>query len=202
MALKTNPTTIDLIRHGEPVGGKRFRGQVDDPLSELGWQQMWTALDGRTPWQQIVSSPLLRCSDFAREIAQRHQLPLRIEPLFREIGFGVWEGHLPEEIARNDPERYARYRADPMTFMPPGAEPMAKFVARVAQGWGTMLDELRGQHILVLCHAGVIRAVFCHVLGAPPDKLFRIQIDYASLSRFQVVDDQPPALIFHGSKLP
>jgi len=30
-------TTIDLLRHGEPVGGKRYRGQIDDPLSEKGW---------------------------------------------------------------------------------------------------------------------------------------------------------------------
>ena len=34
-------TTIDLIRHGEPVGGRRYRGgRMDDPLSEKGWAQM------------------------------------------------------------------------------------------------------------------------------------------------------------------
>ena len=33
-------TRIDLIRHGEPVGGRRYRGQIDDPLSEKGWKQM------------------------------------------------------------------------------------------------------------------------------------------------------------------
>ena len=27
-------TTLDLIRHGLPEGGTRFRGQRDDPLSE------------------------------------------------------------------------------------------------------------------------------------------------------------------------
>ena len=35
-------TVIDLIRHGEPVGGRRYRGHIDDPLSERGWQQMWS----------------------------------------------------------------------------------------------------------------------------------------------------------------
>ena len=34
------PTTIDLIRHGEPVGGSKYRGQTDDPLSEKGWAQI------------------------------------------------------------------------------------------------------------------------------------------------------------------
>ena len=37
-------TTIDLIRHGEPVGGRKYRGQTDDPLSEKGWAQMWAAV--------------------------------------------------------------------------------------------------------------------------------------------------------------
>ena len=38
-------TIIDLIRHGQPQGGSVYRGHgVDDPLSELGWQQMWKAV--------------------------------------------------------------------------------------------------------------------------------------------------------------
>ena len=38
-------TIIDLIRHGEPVGGQRLRGAQDDPLSALGWQQMRESVD-------------------------------------------------------------------------------------------------------------------------------------------------------------
>jgi len=37
-------TTLDLMRHGEPVGGRRYRGQMDDPLSEKGWAQMRNAV--------------------------------------------------------------------------------------------------------------------------------------------------------------
>ena len=32
-------TLVDFIRHGEPEGGRRYRGNaVDDVLSEKGWQ--------------------------------------------------------------------------------------------------------------------------------------------------------------------
>ena len=59
-------TLIDFIRHGEPEGGRRYRGNaVDDALSEKGWQQMWGAVGDRPPWQQIISSPMRRCSAFA-----------------------------------------------------------------------------------------------------------------------------------------
>ena len=47
-------TVIELLRHGEPVGGSRYRGQLDDALSERGWKQMWQAVGGRPLWQQVA----------------------------------------------------------------------------------------------------------------------------------------------------
>ena len=37
-------TTFDLLRHGEPVGGRMLRGRTDHPLSERGWQQVTEAV--------------------------------------------------------------------------------------------------------------------------------------------------------------
>jgi len=194
-------TVVDLLRHGEPEGGKRYRGQSDDPLSEQGWRQMREALGETAPWQQIVSSPLQRCSAFARAVAEEHGIPISLQPAFKEIGFGAWEGSTPEEIQKRDPEAYRRYRADPLTFMPAGAESMPAFMARVADAWEDLLAAQRGRHVLVVCHAGVIRAVLAAVLGMTPAQLFRIQIGYASLSRIRVAGDGPPSLTFHGGGL-
>jgi alpha-ribazole phosphatase len=58
--------TLDFMRHGEPVGGRKYRGQLDDPLSEKGWEQMRAAVGEAWPWTRIVSSPLLRCSEGSR----------------------------------------------------------------------------------------------------------------------------------------
>ncbi len=195
-------TLVDLLRHGEPLGGRRFRGQTDDPLSEQGWRQMRDAVGDAAPWQHIVSSPLRRCSAFARELADRQQLPFTLEPGFKEIRFGAWEGLTPEEIQCRDGERYRRYRDDPAGFMPDGAESMGEFVARVTQAWESLLSAQQGRHVLLVCHAGVIRAVLGLVLGISPQNLLRIQIDYASLSRIKIGNDQPPALVFHGGSLP
>ena len=196
------PTIVDLLRHGEPQGGRRFRGQTDDPLSELGWRQMRDAVGSMVPWQYIVSSPLQRCCAFARKLADRHRLPFKFEPAFKEIRFGVWEGYTPEQIQLREGENYRRYRENPEVFMPVGAESMADFVQRVVQAWMSLLLDQQGRHILLVCHAGVIRAVLGEVLGIAPKNLFCIQIEYASLSRIKVVHGQPPGLVFHGSKLP
>jgi alpha-ribazole phosphatase len=86
--------------------------------------------------------------------------------------------------------------------MPAGAEPMDAFVMRVAQAWEELCNAQQGRHVLMVCHAGVIRAVLGVVLGMTPEKLFRIQVDYASISRITIVPAQPPTLVFHGGKLP
>ena len=91
-------TLFDLLRHGEPVGGSRYRGQIDDPLSERGWQQMWEAVDAVTCWQRIVTSPLLRCREFALQLGERLDIPVHAEARFREVGFGEWEGRTRAEL--------------------------------------------------------------------------------------------------------
>ncbi len=53
------------------------------------------------PIQAIYSSDLKRSIHTASIIASKHSLTLQIEPLFREICFGEWEGLRWEEI---DPE--------------------------------------------------------------------------------------------------
>jgi alpha-ribazole phosphatase/probable phosphoglycerate mutase len=195
-------TTLELLRHGEPEGGRRFRGQRDDPLNERGWRQLWEAVGDEVPWQHIVSSPLQRCSAFARALADRHGLPLSIEPAFKEIGFGVWEGCTPEELLDRHGEDYRRYRADPLSFMPPGAEPMASFMARVARGWEVQLEVHRGRRVLVVCHAGVIRAVLAAVLAVTPERLFRFHIGYGARTRLKMSGDGAPTLVFHDGGLP
>ena len=58
-------TVVDLLRHGEPDGGQKFRGSVDDPLNVRGWEQMRTAVGNYREWEVIISSPLIRCAAFA-----------------------------------------------------------------------------------------------------------------------------------------
>jgi broad specificity phosphatase PhoE len=126
-------TVIDFIRHGEPVGGRRFRGSgIDDPLSETGMAQMWRAIDGQCPWQSIVSSPMQRCIGFADALASRQGLPLRVDERLKEVGFGAWEGQSPADLQRNDPDGYRAFYTAPLDWQPQGAEPFADFVRRVA----------------------------------------------------------------------
>lgn len=197
-------TTVDLIRHGEPVGGRRYRGQTDDPLSDKGWQQMRSALGERHDWEAIVSSPLSRCETFARDLAQRHGIVLEVDVRLKEVGFGAWEGRTPEELTAQDADTLARFLDDPITHSPPGAESLAAFQARVDVAWDDLLARHGGKHILVVAHAGVIRMVLSRVLEIPLHRVFRLHVPNAVLTRVRVEQHGArvfPQLLFHAGRL-
>lgn len=181
-----------------------YRGQKDDPLSETGWQQMRDAVADKAPWDLIVSSPMKRCHDFAQELSAQSRLPLIVEPRFREIGFGVWEGKTAAEIMETDGEQLQAFWRDPLTHRPEGAEPLTDFNERVGAGLNDLLSAHQGKHILVVGHGGQIRMVLQHVLDIPLAMTFRIQVNYAAVSRIRIDHDglkQFPQLVFHAGSM-
>jgi len=195
-------TFVDLIRHGEPEGGPRFRGRWDDPLSSRGFEQMRSALTaGETP-DRILSSPLRRCRDFAEELAQLGDRPLTIEPDFCEISFGDWEGSTLDEIQASDGERLAAFWRDAEQNPPPNGEELAQFHERVARAWDHWSEQLRDEHVLVVAHGGVIRMILATVLGiAPARAMGRLQVPYACRTRLRLDDSdygRLVALVEHG----
>ena len=191
-------TTVDLMRHGEPVGGRRYRGQVDDPLSEKGWAQMRAAVGDTVPWTRIVSSPLLRCRAFAETLADRHDLPLALDERLKEVGFGEWEGKAAAEIEHDAPGTLARFKADPVNARPAGAEPLADFHARVAAALEDLLAQHAHQHVLLVGHAGVMRMALAWALHIPLEHAYRVEVATASLTRLRFEGGRAN-LIFHGS---
>ncbi|MCR4300981.1 MAG: alpha-ribazole phosphatase family protein [Sulfuricaulis sp.] len=197
-------TLFDLLRHGEPVGGRKYRGQLDDPLSERGWQQMREAVGEHRPWDAILSSPLSRCAAFARELASRHDIPLEVEPRMMELGFGAWEGRTATELLEQDSQLLTRFWQDPVNHAPPGGETLVAFRDRVRGAFNDALLRHEGQHVLLICHAGVIRLLVSHALDMPLDKMFRIDVPSAGISRIRIDANgagQLPRLVFHAGRL-
>lgn len=196
-------TLVDLIRHGEPEGGSRYRGHgIDDPLSERGWTQMWNAVGEQCPWAFILSSPLQRCRAFAESLAQRHGLAVRVDERFREIGFGEWEGLGREQLQRERPEEYAAFYRDPVHARPPGAEDLDAFIGRVVEGYEALVEEQAGRHCLLVSHAGVMRAILGHVVQARPAGLYRMNIANAGLARIRHRRFGPELMFMNALRLP
>jgi probable phosphoglycerate mutase len=177
-------TIVDLIRHGEPVGGRIIRGSgCDHPLSPVGWSQMRAAVAGVVRWDQIISSPLARCRGFALYLASTRGLPMAVEPELREVGMGAWEGRRPVEIARDEPDGFRAFLRDPQRNRPPGGESLESLRRRIGSAYDRQVAGHPGRRLLIVCHAGVIRAVIGHLLNADAAFWYRIRVDYAGVTR-------------------
>lgn len=198
---KPTRTVIDLLRHGDVEGGQKYRGQLDDPLSELGWNQLREATRKKQNWQHIITSPLTRCAEFAEELAKSLTLPLSLESEFKEVSFGLWEGKTADELLKSEPENIKRYWSDPINETPPQGENLLTFEKRILATWNKILNDYQGGHVLLISHAGVMRIILCHILGMPLTELFKLDIGLAKASRIQIEHAEGetwPRLIFHG----
>lgn len=188
------PTILDYLRHGEPEGGSLYRGnRIDHPLSEKGWDQMRASTAPLQGWDRIISSPLQRCQAFAHWLAEQRGIEVEVRENLKEVGFGSWEGQTRAELLASRADEYHAFYADPVNCRPPGAESLDAFGTRVGDVFDQLIVDYPEQRLLVVAHAGVIRATLGHVTGAPAIAWYRAAVNNAGISRF--VHDQ------HGAKL-
>lgn len=172
---------IGLLRHGEVEGGACYRGSTDDPLSEAGWRQMWASVGDSPDWSRIVSSPLVRCSAFAKAFAERHGKPLRLDARLAEMHFGLWEGLTAAELMEQDADALMRFWKDPVRHPPPEAEPLPAFVERVMSAWSDIATADAPGRTLVVSHGGAIRVILNHLSGQPLTKLLEQRVELGEL---------------------
>jgi alpha-ribazole phosphatase len=193
-------TKIDVIRHGEPEGGRRYRGYgVNDPLTEKGWQQMWASMPEQPAWDVIVSSPLARCLDFAQALAAKTGAACIIEDDMKEIGFGVWEGLTPEEILAKDSQALDHFYKDPVHNRPEGAEDLDAFSQRVWKAYQAIASKYKDKHVLIVGHAGVVRAIAANVLHMSLDDVYSsLGVEYAAIISTVIKEGSPAKLVIQA----
>lgn len=187
-------TEIYLLRHGEVAGGKKLRGKTDDTLTALGWQQMHQSL-APLKFDHVISSPLLRCAQFATEYAHLQQLPVSFEPKLAEIDFGDWDGILYEELFAQPHSTAECYFANPYERNIPNGEAMTDFATRVEGAINNIAVGYTNQRVLVVTHGGVIRHFLTHLLGfgnqvALP-KYLPIDISHGAIIKLICYQNQP-----------
>lgn len=182
-----------LVRHGVTTWNRegRFQGHLDPPLDQIGVEQA-QLLGARLAAEEagplrIVTSPLTRAASTAAVLADALEgagvaVARSTHAGLMEIGQGDWSGQTHDEIARDEPERYAAWRAGGGQVAPPGGEEIVAAEGRIVSA----LDELIGDDGATLClvsHGGILRLAAGHLLGLPPVTAWAFDVDNASLSR-------------------
>jgi len=197
-----NFTHIGLLQHGAVEAGDVFCGELDTLLTKASWKQLRQTFGRASPdWDAVVTSPRMQCASFAEWFAQKYDLPLVRDERLREIHFGEWEEHNPQAVMATHPEELAQWWLNPAQVSPPGGESFGNFRARVLDAWTEMGRAYRGERVLVVTHALVIRVIIAHVLQMSDERLLALNIEYGALTRLRVLRDRSgewASLLAHG----
>ncbi len=181
---------IDLLRHGETERHGLLLGRTDVALSEAGWQQLERQAASRT-WSSIVTSPLRRSREPAEKLARLRGLPLLTDDDWAELDFGDWDGRPIAEL-RADPaiarQLDAFYR-DAEAPGPPNGESWRLLCGRAARAIARLLKLETNGTVLVVSHAGPMRAALSIACAIPLEHTWAIRIDPGTRVTLHVEQD-------------
>jgi probable phosphoglycerate mutase len=177
---------ILLVRHGEPVTLVSEDGPVDPHLTERGhWQAEqlgeWLAHE---PIDHVVASNKQRAIQTAAPTANRLGLEPEIVADLAEIDRNSRIYGSPEVLAERFPDYFDAMRNG--DFERIGWDSYDVFQERVLGAWNDLVEQPRGERVLLACHGGTIGVILSHVIGASSHGVFD-STPYASVSRIAVV---------------
>jgi ribonuclease H / adenosylcobalamin/alpha-ribazole phosphatase len=187
------PTTILLLRHGatDLSAERRFAGRGESALTKDGRQQARLAasrLAAGSAVDVIVTSPLQRARHTAEAVAEATGAPLLVDEGLVEADFGAWEGLTFAEAGERWPDELAAWMASP-DAAPPDGESFAIVALRVLAAADRLIEAHRHERAVVVSHVTPIKTLVCRALLAPPEAMFRMNLDVASLTLIDCHDN-------------
>jgi alpha-ribazole phosphatase len=177
-----------LIRHTRPAVSQGVcYGQADVDVAETFVDEVQAI---RTKIAHVApvasySSPLSRCARLASSLKlgmTQHDARLM------EMDFGEWELRAWDEIPRKQLDRWG----DAYTHLaPPGGETFTELHHRVTEFLRELMARHRGQDVVVVTHAGVVRALLAEVLNLPLTEVFRFHLDFGGVTQLRLTDAMP-----------
>lgn len=189
-----NSCEMYLFRHAQTQWNleKRFQGQQDSPLSELGKLQskkMAEILKVINP-EIVVTSTLDRTKETARialEAWGQEREILEMEEL-KESAFGPWEGMMIDDVKRDFPEEFNSHRTTPHLFEMEGVERYEDIQKRGLEGLKKIAQSYPGKRVVVVTHGLLLLCVLAGIRNIPlslarekitiPDNTEYVRVDW------------------------
>ncbi|RYY46751.1 MAG: histidine phosphatase family protein [Sphingomonadales bacterium] len=172
-----------LLRHGEPELTGRMLGRTDCAVTARGIAACLEQIEA-IEIKRIVSSDLKRAQACADAIGQTRGIGVALDPRWREIDFGEWDGLRSAQI---DPGALGQFWNDPDASPPPGGERWSAMTARVSAA----IEHLGEQTTLVVTHGGAMRAALHVLCGFGQRQLWAFDLPYAALLALRVWPGAP-----------
>lgn len=175
---------LTLVRHTAVDVAKGIcYGKTDVPLASTFPDEMQAIRQSivASSFDCVISSPLSRCTRLAEGIAPGQRVA--IDPRLRELDFGDWEMASWDAIFVL-PQGQAWF-ADYVNTRCPNGESFADQIARTLSFLSAV--RISGYHdVLVLTHAGSIRAMMCLLQDMAPQEAFSTPLSYGQIVTFSL----------------
>ena len=193
--------TLILARHGRTtanVSGVLAGRSKGVHLDDTGVAQARAAAERLSglPLAGVVTSPLERCRETAREIVRRQDPAPKVstERGLLECDYGDWTGRELKTLAKEP--MWKTVQAHPSAAVFPGGESMTAMSSRAVgavRRWDAALEAEHGPDAVwvVVSHGDVIKAVLADALGIHLDMFQRIMVDPASITVIRYTPGRP-----------
>jgi len=186
-------TRFIIVRHGETTWNaeRRYQGQTDIPLSELGHQQA-AALGSRLATDKIdvtYASDLCRTKETAEAVMAYHSGSISFDLRLREMSFGDWEGLTFNEMQEREPRLSNGWANFMLTYGPPAGESIPIFAERLNTAIHTILKDHPDETVLLVAHGGAISVLLCLLLDIPLEKYWQFRISQVSVTKIETFPD-------------
>jgi len=181
---------LHLLRHGAPEPPGLLMGRTDGAPTAEGIAAC-AAQAGNLGIEHLVASDLRRSREAGEAIGEAAGLSLAIDPRWRELDFGDWDGIASSAV---DQAALGRFWNDPDANPPPGGERWSALVARVSAA----IEDLAPAPTLVVTHGGAMRAALDVLCGFDHRQLWAFDLPYAALLSLRVWPGERPSAQIAG----
>ena len=171
-----NRCEMYLFRHAQTKWNleKRFQGQQDSPLSELGLIQskkMAQTLETIEP-DIVVTSTLNRAKETARIALEQWGKKREVYEMeeLKESAFGSWEGMMIDDVMRDYPEEFNLHRKSPHLFQMDGIEGYADLQTRGIKGLKKIAEKHPGKRVVVVTHGLLLLCILAGIREIPLER--------------------------------
>ena len=161
---------ILIVRHGHSLGNEMniITGHYDCDLSDTGYAQAKLLCDyivQNIKVDAFYSSDLIRAVNTIKPAADALGLPINLEPDFKELGVGVWDSMLFEDLPKLFPKEFELWSKKDENFAPQGGETWREIYIRSTNGLNRLAKENENKTIVIATHGGVIKALQSYFRG-------------------------------------
>ncbi|MFI3199328.1 MAG: alpha-ribazole phosphatase [Methylococcaceae bacterium] len=179
---------IYLVRHTKTDTLKGLcYGQSDVGLAKTFFeevQQLQQKMPEFKANSRFFSSPLTRCVKLAEQFSACVTTDIRL----LELDFGDWESRRFDDI---DADVLQQWTDNFVDIAPPNGESFTDLCQRVGDFWQEVVQGMSEatEQLIIITHAGVIRALLAYILKLPPANAFQFRVDLGSVHKFQHLDN-------------